>query len=72
MGKYSKFQPDKSVDRQEYEKNPRRSPYFGDGAGKGSWTRPREVSEDEYTESYCRTFGHQYRIGKCRNCGEPE
>lgn len=41
-------------------------------AGKGDGHRPRQISDEEYTERYCLAFGHQYRGGICRNCYEPE
>ena len=37
---------------------------------KGSWVRPRFVSDAELSESYCRVFGHKFKDGRCKNCGQ--
>jgi hypothetical protein len=40
---------------------------------KGSAARPFSVSDDVFTEAYCRTFGHKVREDRCMNCGaKPE
>jgi hypothetical protein len=38
-----------------------RAPRRGEGVSKGHWRRPSQVSDEEYTENFERTFGRKVK-----------
>lgn len=59
------FQSHKTVTgRKRYKR------YFtGKGPGKGSDRRDTQVSEEQFSNNWCQTFGHRPVAGVCRTCG---